>query len=181
MYGKYLDPLPAASGKTLSTAARAGTQDLIAFDKWFHASLQDWSNSELLTFHRFKGWKITRGNFSGTTLLEALGAIQPPVRPTNKPLRLPLQDVYKIGGKWRIPLIRVWRSPRVFLEMSTIVYWSSTQRFKWAEFWLLETIFVLEVHFCAMKTPATASAHRACVTSYYTHTSLLKNWLHWCR
>ena len=49
----------------------------------------------------FKGWKITRkdGNASGTTLLEALDAIQPPSRPTDKPLRLPLQDVYKIGGE----------------------------------------------------------------------------------
>lgn len=49
----------------------------------------------------FKGWKINRkdGNASGTTLLEALDAIQPPTRPTDKPLRLPLQDVYKIGGE----------------------------------------------------------------------------------
>ncbi|TSK17967.1 Elongation factor 1-alpha [Bagarius yarrelli] len=48
----------------------------------------------------FKGWKINRkeGSVSGTTLLEALDAIQPPTRPTDKPLRLPLQDVYKIGG-----------------------------------------------------------------------------------
>uniref|UniRef100_A0A673H193 Eukaryotic translation elongation factor 1 alpha 1 n=1 Tax=Sinocyclocheilus rhinocerous TaxID=307959 RepID=A0A673H193_9TELE len=48
----------------------------------------------------FKGWKITRkdGSVSGTTLLEALDAIQPPSRPTDKPLRLPLQDVYKIGA-----------------------------------------------------------------------------------
>ena len=49
----------------------------------------------------FKGWKVERkeGNASGTTLLEALDAILPPSRPTEKPLRLPLQDVYKIGGK----------------------------------------------------------------------------------
>ena len=33
-----------------------------------------------------------------TCLLEALDNIQPPSRPTDKPLRLPLQDVYKIGG-----------------------------------------------------------------------------------
>lgn len=48
----------------------------------------------------FKGWKITRkdGSASGTTLLEALDCILPPTRPTDKPLRLPLQDVYKIGG-----------------------------------------------------------------------------------
>lgn len=49
----------------------------------------------------FKGWKINRkdGSASGTTLLEALDAIQPPTRPTDKALRLPLQDVYKIGGQ----------------------------------------------------------------------------------
>lgn len=49
----------------------------------------------------FKGWKINRkeGSVSGTTLLEALDAIQPPTRPTDKPLHLPLQDVYKIGGE----------------------------------------------------------------------------------
>ena len=35
---------------------------------------------------------------SGKTLLEALDNVQPPQRPTDKPLRLPLQDVYKIGG-----------------------------------------------------------------------------------
>ncbi|XP_031655735.1 elongation factor 1-alpha, somatic form-like [Oncorhynchus kisutch] len=54
----------------------------------------------------FKGWKITRkdGSASGTTLLEALDAIQPPSRPADKPLRLPLQDVYKIGGIGTVPV-----------------------------------------------------------------------------
>ena len=49
----------------------------------------------------FKGWKVIQkdGSASGTTLLEALDCILPPTRPTDKPLRLPLQDVYKIGGK----------------------------------------------------------------------------------
>lgn len=49
----------------------------------------------------FQGWKVRRreGNASGRTLLEVLDAIQPPVRTINKPLRLPLQDVYKIGGQ----------------------------------------------------------------------------------
>merc|ERR1711872_762844 len=48
----------------------------------------------------YKGWKVERkeGNASGMTLLEALDAVIPPTRPTDKPLRLPLQDVYKIGG-----------------------------------------------------------------------------------
>lgn len=49
----------------------------------------------------FKGWKVERkeGNASGVSLLEALDTILPPTRPTDKPLRLPLQDVYKIGGE----------------------------------------------------------------------------------
>ncbi|CAD7670608.1 unnamed protein product [Nyctereutes procyonoides] len=54
----------------------------------------------------FKGWKVTRkdGNASGTTLLEALDRILPPTPPTDKPLRLPLQDVYKIGGIGTVPV-----------------------------------------------------------------------------
>lgn len=49
----------------------------------------------------YKGWAIERkeGNASGKTLFEALDSILPPQRPTDKPLRLPLQDVYKIGGE----------------------------------------------------------------------------------
>jgi elongation factor 1-alpha len=57
----------------------------------------------------YKGWSVNRqeGNASGKTLLEALDAIIPPIRPTNKPLRLPLQDVYKIGGIGTVPVGRV--------------------------------------------------------------------------
>lgn len=43
----------------------------------------------------------------GKTLLEALDAVIPPSRPTDKPLRLPLQDVYKIGGIGTVPVGRV--------------------------------------------------------------------------
>merc|ERR1711983_39889 len=57
----------------------------------------------------YKGWKVERkeGNASGMTLLEALDAVIPPTRPTDKPLRLPLQDVYKIGGIGTVPVGRV--------------------------------------------------------------------------
>jgi len=57
----------------------------------------------------YKGWEITRkeGNAKGTTLLQALDAVIPPQRPTDKPLRLPLQDVYKIGGIGTVPVGRV--------------------------------------------------------------------------
>ena len=46
-------------------------------------------------------------NYLGKTLLEALDAIVPPSRPTDKALRLPLQDVYKIGGIGTVPVGRV--------------------------------------------------------------------------
>ena len=57
----------------------------------------------------FKGWAIDRkeGKAAGMTLLEALDTILPPSRPTDKALRLPLQDVYKIGGIGTVPVGRV--------------------------------------------------------------------------
>lgn len=45
--------------------------------------------------------------YKGPILLEALGAIIPPKRPIDKALRLPLQDVYKIGGIGTVPVGRV--------------------------------------------------------------------------
>jgi len=45
--------------------------------------------------------------YKGPTLLEALDKCTPPVRPSDKPLRLPLQDVYKIGGIGTVPVGRV--------------------------------------------------------------------------
>ena len=45
--------------------------------------------------------------YKGPFLLEALDLVTPPERPTNKPLRLPLQDVYKIGGIGTVPVGRV--------------------------------------------------------------------------
>ena len=57
----------------------------------------------------YKGWeKETKsGKVTGKTLLEAIDAVEPPSRPTDKPLRLPLQDVYKIGGIGTVPVGRV--------------------------------------------------------------------------
>jgi elongation factor 1-alpha len=45
--------------------------------------------------------------YKGPCLLEALDEINPPERPTDKPLRIPLQDVYKIGGIGTVPVGRV--------------------------------------------------------------------------
>jgi len=57
----------------------------------------------------YKGWSCEskERKASGYTLFEALDAIVPPTRPSDKPLRLPLQDVYKIGGIGTVPVGRV--------------------------------------------------------------------------
>jgi len=45
--------------------------------------------------------------YKGPYLLEALDNLNAPKRPSDKPLRLPLQDVYKIGGIGTVPVGRV--------------------------------------------------------------------------
>merc|ERR1711902_383847 len=57
----------------------------------------------------YKGWQkeVKEGKFKGMTMFESLDPIIPPPRPSDKPLRLPLQDVYKIGGIGTVPVGRV--------------------------------------------------------------------------
>ncbi|KAL3780087.1 hypothetical protein ACHAW5_004571 [Stephanodiscus triporus] len=45
--------------------------------------------------------------YAGPTLLGALDGLTPPKRPVNLPLRIPVQDVYKIGGVGTVPVGRV--------------------------------------------------------------------------
>ncbi|TPP51633.1 translation elongation factor EF-1, subunit alpha [Leishmania donovani] len=62
-------------------------------------------NPEKVRFIPISGWQgdnmIERSDnmpwYKGPTLLDALDMLEPPVRPVDKPLRLPLQDVYKIA------------------------------------------------------------------------------------
>nr|XP_043623380.1 elongation factor 1-alpha-like [Erigeron canadensis] len=60
----------------------------------------------------FEGDNITERSanldwYKGPTLLEALDQINEPRRPSDKPLRLPLHDVYHIGGIGTVPVGRV--------------------------------------------------------------------------
>ena len=45
--------------------------------------------------------------YSGPTLFEAIDAIQMPPKPTEMPLRLPIQDVYKISGIGTVPVGKI--------------------------------------------------------------------------
>merc|ERR1719391_2002946 len=75
--------------------------------------ISGWHGDNMLTTSSnmswYKGWNVERkeGKASGTTMFEALDSIIPPTRPSDKPLRLPLQDVYKIGGIGTVPVGRV--------------------------------------------------------------------------
>ena len=72
-------------------------------------------NVEKVRFVPISGWNgdnmIEKSDnmpwYKGPTLLEALDMLDPPSRPLDKPLRLPLQDVYKIGGIGTVPVGRV--------------------------------------------------------------------------
>jgi len=62
-----------------------------------------------------KEWKVMKSEgkgkdkkpYTGQTLFQALDNIDEPKRPVDKALRLPLQDVYKIGGIGTVPVGRV--------------------------------------------------------------------------
>jgi len=72
-------------------------------------------NPEKINFVPISGWNgdnmLEKSDklswYKGVTLLEALDSIVEPKRPTDKPLRVPLQDVYKIGGIGTVPVGRV--------------------------------------------------------------------------
>jgi len=63
--------------------------------------ISGWVGDNMIDKSENMGW------YKGPFLLEALDTVVPPKRPTDKPLRLPLQDVYKIGGIGTVPVGRV--------------------------------------------------------------------------
>jgi elongation factor 1-alpha len=70
-------------------------------DKVNFVPISGWHGDNMLEKSSNLGW------YKGPTLLEALDEITPPERPVSKPLRIPLQDVYKIGGIGTVPVGRV--------------------------------------------------------------------------
>ena len=69
-------------------------------------------NINTVPYSGFKGDNLIEKSanmpwYNGDTLLEALDKIDPPKRPWDKALRLPLQDVYKITGVGTVPVGRV--------------------------------------------------------------------------
>ncbi len=69
-------------------------------------------NIPIIPISGYKGDNIVKKSenlkwYNGPTLIEALDSLKPPEKPTNKPLRLPIQDVYSITGIGTVPVGRV--------------------------------------------------------------------------
>ena len=63
--------------------------------------ISGWEGDNMLEKSKNMPW------YKGPCLLDALDTVNAPKRPTDKALRLPLQDVYKIGGIGTVPVGRV--------------------------------------------------------------------------
>ena len=70
---------------------------------------------EKINFVPVSGWTgenlITKGDkmpwYTGPALMEAFDLLEIPAKPTNKPLRVPIQDIYSITGIGTVPVGRV--------------------------------------------------------------------------
>lgn len=75
--------------------------------------ISGWDGDNLLepscNFPWYKGWSksVSCTNISGNTILEALDVVHEPRRPLDKPLRIPVHDVYAIGGIGTVAVGRV--------------------------------------------------------------------------
>ncbi|EQD46686.1 translation elongation factor EF-1 alpha, partial [mine drainage metagenome] len=69
-------------------------------------------NVPIVPVSGYKGDNIIKSSenmkwYNGPTLLQVLDSLKVPEKPTNKPLRLPIQDVYSITGIGTVPVGRV--------------------------------------------------------------------------
>lgn len=72
-------------------------------------------NPERIPFVPISGWtgeNLTESTdkmpwYKGPTLVEAIDSLKPPKRPSDKPLRVPINDVYKVDGIGTVPVGRV--------------------------------------------------------------------------
>jgi elongation factor 1-alpha len=70
-------------------------------DKMHFIPISGWVGDNMVDRSENMKW------YTGPILIDALDQLDQPKRPKDKPLRLPLQDVYKIGGIGTVPVGRV--------------------------------------------------------------------------
>jgi elongation factor 1-alpha len=64
--------------------------------------------------------------YKGPTLIEALDTFEVPPKPTNKPLRVPIQDVYSITGVGTVPVGRV--ETGIIKENDVVIFMPSNKQ-----------------------------------------------------
>jgi elongation factor 1-alpha len=75
-------------------------------DKIHFVPISGWNGDNMIDVSPNMPWYY-KAPYNGLTLLQALDTIEEPKRPIDKALRVPLQDVYKIGGIGTVPVGRV--------------------------------------------------------------------------
>ena len=70
-------------------------------DKVSFVPISGWSGDNLTVKSEKMGW------YTGPTLIQAIDLLEAPKRPTEKPLRIPINDVYKIDGYGTVAVGRV--------------------------------------------------------------------------
>lgn len=84
--------------ETMSYIQKAGYND----DQVTYVPISGWCGENIVEkSQHMSSW------YDGPTLVEALDSCELPPRPYDKPLRIPIQDVYKIGGVGTVPVGKV--------------------------------------------------------------------------
>ncbi len=82
--------------ETMAYVKNVGYKDAVAV-----VPISGWFGENLVERSENMPW------YTGETLIEAFDKCEAPIRPYDKPLRIPVQDVYKIGGVGTVPVGRV--------------------------------------------------------------------------
>ena len=93
----------------------------IGFKKWDEFDFiptSGWTGDNIMENSPNMTW------YKGPCLIEAIDNLKAPKRPTDKPLRLPIQDVYKINGVGTVPAGRV--ESGLLLPNMTVVFAPTT-------------------------------------------------------
>ncbi|SCO61356.1 elongation factor 1-alpha [Plasmodium berghei] len=107
------DKTPWYKGRTLIEALDTMEPPKRPYDKPLRIPLQGEADKvDFIPISGFEGDNLIEKSdkppwYKGRTLIEALDTMEPPKRPYDKPLRIPLQGVYKIGGIGTVPVGRV--------------------------------------------------------------------------
>ncbi|MCK5628625.1 elongation factor 1-alpha, partial [Candidatus Bathyarchaeota archaeon] len=89
-------------------------------DKASFVPTSGWTGDNLIEKSEKMPW------YKGPTLVEALDLFELPPKPTNKPLRVPVQDVYTITGVGTVPVGKV--ETGILKEGATVIFMPSNKK-----------------------------------------------------